>query len=304
MRFPLKLNRSGWPRWLAKLAPVANDPRAVCGESVDETGFTEAVSAFKFGTTFKTTRKDRFLLTIRELAKLPFATLPVILDIGASDGSTSLDVMKQVAHAKYYVTDLNIEIRCQADAHAMWFYDEHGGCILRASDRWVAYPDRIGAVFPFGWISRALFARAPDLDPDARRVALVRPSVLVREGDVIIRKHDVLQDWSGEKADLIIIANVLNRVYFSDATIGEALGKLKAALTHDGRIAIIDNRPGERSTIFRFPGGEAAVETRINGGTEIENLALATFGVDAGLSDGDVRRADVAGAVAAKDAGS
>ncbi|MCX6064370.1 MAG: hypothetical protein NT121_01230 [Chloroflexi bacterium] len=102
MRFPVKFNRSFW-RNIPKTLPSAADPRILCHGDVDEITFTRAVSTFKFGATFKSTQKARFPHSILELSHLEYGAKPIILDVGASDGSTSLDVMRAIPFEKYYV---------------------------------------------------------------------------------------------------------------------------------------------------------------------------------------------------------
>jgi hypothetical protein len=102
MRAPIKLNRSFWPKLLCRFLPSAADPRSICRSTISFTEFTQAVSVFKFGTTFKTSQKARFPLTIASLAELKFSSPPVILDVGASDGTTSLDVMQTLTFSDYF----------------------------------------------------------------------------------------------------------------------------------------------------------------------------------------------------------
>ena len=278
MRFPVKLNRTAWPAQLTQILPSAVDPRILCHGPVDETRFTSAVSTFKFGSTFKSTQKARFPLTILELTRLEFSTPPVILDIGASDGSTSLDLMQALPFEKYYVTDLNIEVYYEVSGPVTWFYAENGTPLLRVSDRWVVYPDIGGAIFPFNLLSQALFRQAPKFSSDIAKILLINPSLLERKDSrVEIQKHNLFDPWPAEKADLILAANILNQGYFTNSEIGLALKKLLTALKDSGRLAIVDNRPGEKASLFRFQNGQMQLEKQINGGTDIEALALQTF---------------------------
>lgn len=279
MRFPIKLNRSYWPPALIQTIPSATDPRILCNGIADEKTFTEAVSAFKFRTTFKLTQKTRFPLTILELASLPFEQHPVIVDIGASDGITSLDIMRAVPFEKYYVTDLNIDVYYQNAGNTTWFYDEKGFCILAVTNKWIVYPDAVGAVFPFDRISQAFFARAPRWESDSARLRLINPALQNYKADnFLIEKHNILEAWPHGKADLIIAANILNRSYFTASEIKQALINMATILGGSGRIAIIENRENEQATIFRLSENTIGVEKRVNGGAEIEALVLNSLG--------------------------
>lgn len=281
MKFPVKLNRAHWPNTLAKCLPSATDPRVLCDCRANGSNFASAVSTFKFGSTFKTTCKSRFPLTIAELAQLKFQPHPTILDVGASDGSTSLDVMQALQFEKYYVTDLHIEVFYKVTDDATWFFDEVGTCILMVTNKWVVYPEIEGAIFPFNRISEVIFSHAPNVDNNIKKVLLVNPGVRGHDkSKIVIRKHNIQETWRLEKADLIIAANILNRVYFTANEIQRALKELSSALNENGRIVVIDNRSAEKSTIFQFSEGIVKVEKRINGGTEIENLAMKSFGTN------------------------
>jgi hypothetical protein len=147
-----------------------------------------------------------------------------------------------------------------------------------ATDKWVVYSELESAIFPFSSISRAIFSRAPRLGGAATRILLINPALKVgRESRITVKKYNVFERWRCDKADLIIAANIFNRVYFTELQIRHALSNLAAALSNNGRIAIIDNRPDEKSTIFQIVDGVARVEKQINGGTDIESLALNGF---------------------------
>ena len=281
MRFPVKLNRTFWPKSLAKILPSADDTRVLCHGKVNEKTFSIAVSTFKFGATFKSTQKARFPLTILELALLQYEQNPIVIDIGASDGITSLDVMQAIPFEKYYVTDLNIDVYYQDSGNTTWFYDEKGICILMTTDKWVVYPETTGVIFPFDKISQAVFSHAPKWESDAARLRLINPVLLAyKENNFLIEKHNVLEPWPHEKAHLIIAANILNKSYFTTSEIKQALKNMLAALDGSGRIAIIENRKNEQATIFKFNAGNVSVEKKVNGGVEIENLALNSFGAN------------------------
>ena len=84
----------------------------------------------------------------------------------------------------------------------------------------------------------------------------------------------MFEAWNHEKVDLIVAGNILNQCYFSDFEILNVLKNLISALKENGRIVIVDNRPHEKSSIFKFVKGVVKLEKRINGGTDIESLVL------------------------------
>ena len=292
MRAPLKLNRAFWPRALTALLPSAADPRVLSDTRITEREFTDAVSTLRFGKTYKTTRKSRFPRTIGYLSSLRFETAPIILDVGASDGIASLDVMTAVRHARYYVTDAHVSVFACARGETRYFYSANGECILVSDPAWIVYPDVEGAIPPFGAIARRFFRRVLSLGPAAESIPLINPRLRTMPRGVLrIEQYDVLDPWPHEKADIVIAANILNRGYFSSASLSRALDNLVAALADGGRLALIENRPREahgtdpaqpesadeveQATIFRSCDGRLEIEHRIGAGSEIEALAGA-----------------------------
>jgi hypothetical protein len=275
MRAAIKFNRAHlWPS-LRGLVPSAEDPRPLTACHVDEDSFSQAICALKFGTTFKETQKARFPLTLVELRSLPYRCRPVILDVGASDGITSLDVIRSLPFQKYYVTDLNLHVLYNTCGKRTYFYQEDGKCILIVTDRWVIYPD---ASWPIAPLVRLLFEGAPGARSDLPRITLINPALReLAHQDVLFEKYNIFEPWERESVDLLLAANLLNRIYFSDAAIGKALENMFRTLNDEGRLVIIDNRRIEKATIFQVNQGRMGIERQINGGTEIENLVLNTF---------------------------
>jgi hypothetical protein len=58
---------------------------------------------------------------------------------------------------------------------------------------------------------------------------------------VTARVHDVFEVWPAPAPDVIKVANVLRRLYFSDADILRALRALLAGLAEGGHLLILDN---------------------------------------------------------------
>lgn len=277
MRLPLKLNVRGWPVTAPKVLPVCADPRDLLDDSADGTKFSNAVSTLKFGPTFKTTSSGRFPRTVEKLAQLRFETPPVVLDVGASDGSTSLDVIGAVAFRRYYCTDLNHECRVMRDGAWTYFYSADGEPLLAASSCWVVYGDTESALPFFGAAARRVLARAPQLEADAQRIALVNPALRqLRDSRVTVQRYSVLDTWTGEPADLVLAANLLNRGYFSDESLVRIVGNLRKALspTNGGWLVLVDNRDIERSSLIEIRGRNVELRERVDAGVEVEDLVL------------------------------
>jgi hypothetical protein len=275
VRLPIKLNADCVPSALRQLLHASDDPRAMLRTDADGRAFARAVSVLKFGRTFKSTAPSRFPHTLLELRRLSFAAPPVVLDVGASDGSTSLDVMQAIEFRRYYCTDLNVETEV-TERGAWTYFHAHGGTpILAASDRWIAYNDVAGAPLPLSALCRRIFAQAPSPEQGSRRVPLMNPTLRARLGhEVIFQCYNALEPWRGEPADLVLTANLLNRSYFRDAELIQILGHLRGALAARGWLVLIENRKHERASLLRIEGGAVRVHARVGSGAELEPLAL------------------------------
>jgi hypothetical protein len=269
---PIKLNRSYWTSALTRLLPSAEDPRVLFERGIDQQTFTNAISAFKFKTTQKTTEKDRFPLTIRVMKELNLKDIENVLDVGASDGITSVDVMEALSPKKYYVTDLNVYAFYRILGDRVYFFDEDGKCVLIVTDRLVVYADHEGAIFPFNVLAAAYFESQPSATQPMASIELINPSLQDRSNEIVIQKYDIFSPWPHEKVAMVLAANILNRVYFSDGKLLAAIRNLVRALNQMGRLVIIDNRQVESATVFQLRADKLVVERQVNGGTEIEAL--------------------------------
>ena len=277
MKMPIKLNKTGWPTFVTRWLPATNDPRVLLQPNLDPEAFTLAVCVFKFGSTFKITKRARFPKTVKILANLDFPTPPVILDVGASDGITSLYVMQNLAFKKYFVTDLNPEVHYVSQDGRDYFYAPNGNCILIVSDRLVVYSDYEDSNPLLRKLAERLFLKKPNFDDNLQQIELINPAVKNSFDDVVVCRHSIFDPWQREKPNLVIAANILNRVYFSDSLLSQAVDNLLTSLADDGVLAVIDSREGkviENSTVFKKSAGRLAVVGCINGGTEIQDLIL------------------------------
>ena len=258
MRMPIKLNRAGWPRLLSALPLMSDDPRSLAlGRSgATRESFSQSVSVLKFGTTFKTTLPGRQPDSNRFLAGRYAGEAPVVLDIGASDGSTSLDLLGALAgqFGHYFVTDFNISVRCGVDMRGRYYFmDASGACILSASPRWLTYADVGDAPLALRLLAKRLLSGSRDVS-SWEEILLVHPELVAlahADPRITIARHDVFSPWAGMRPDLIKIANLLNRCYFSEAKIANALRVQCSALAIGGRLILVENR-AEREQFSSF----------------------------------------------------
>jgi hypothetical protein len=260
MRLPIKLNQAGWPSRFARLSFSFHDPRPLANadfSALPPLECSRAISTLQFGVTFKTTRPGRHEHSNRFISQLYRGSKPVILDVGASDGSTSFDLIRSLDanFEHYFVTDLNLWTRCGYDHKGvLYFLNYDGECVLRASKRFLVYSEFSGARFPLSFIAKTLLSRARTI-VDWREVLLIQP-ILVRlashDSRITIMRYDLFVPWQGRRPDLIKVANLLNAKYFTDAQMQEALRVQCSNLSSNGRLLLVSEDDDiENFSVFR-----------------------------------------------------
>jgi len=292
MKRPIRLNRDFLRRAWPNLQRGCPDPRGLLNDEISAKEATEIIAKIKINGVFKTTRADRYPRTARLLADSRFPVPPVILDVGASDGSTSLSIMEALRFTRYYVTDRHIEARVCLTKKGAFFCDVENNPFMYTNRFLVIYNDVNKAIWPMPAIVRRLFSgfEIPKSE-NVRTINLMNPALLSRVGDDIrLHKYDIFEPWCFEKVDLVIAANILNRSYFPEIKLKAALQNLRGALKESGRLAVIENRSTiEQSTIFRLYKDRFIIESEVGRGSDIKPLvtSLAAADVDDGHSNGE-----------------
>ena len=293
MKLPIKLNEAGWPSRFARLTFAFHDPRPLASPGFSELSpleFSRAISTLQFGVTFKTTRPGRQQHSNRYISELYSGLKPVILDVGASDGSTSLDLIESLKSdfERYFVTDLNLSTRCGYDRAGVLYFLDHGGkCVLRASRRLLAYSEVGGARFPLPLIARALIAGHRKVT-DWREVLLVQPELVrlaARDPRISIVRYDLFTPWTGQAPDMIKVANLLNGKYFTDTQMEEALRIQCSNLAPNGRLLLVsEDNDIEKFSVFRKSTTGMILEHTHGGGAKASHLVPLVFDVAMGLN--------------------
>ncbi len=277
MRLPIKLNRAGWPEFFCSSRFAFDDPRPLAtGEAsrLAPASFSSAVSSLQFGVTFKTTRPGRQSHSNRLISELYRDAKPVILDVGASDAITSLDLIRALGAdlGQYFITDLNLVTRCGFGPRGtVYFLDRHQTCVLRASRHFLVYADVDGALRPLACLARLLLSGWRKA-VNWRDVLLVQPALVSlagRDSRISIMSYDLFEPWSGPRPDLIKIANLLNSRYFTDAQMKEALRIQCANLGPNGRLLLVsEDHDVEKFSLFRKTAAGMQLEYDHAGGAK------------------------------------
>ena len=274
MQRPIRLNRNFCRKIWPGLQRGCPDPRGLLDADISDGEVNEILVRMKIGGVFKTTWSDRFPQTTRRLASGALPPTAVIVDVGASDGSTSLSVMQALRFARYYVTDRHIEAYAYTTWKGVFFCDEHSNPFMFANRFFVIYNETNEASRAQSGIVRNLFDGFDTAKcRDVRKVPLMNRALLPKLGDVVrLERYNIFEAWPFEKADLVIAANILNRDYFAEDKLAGALRNLRGALKEAGRLALIENRPAEQSNIFRLEDGRFVVEDQIGAGSDVKAL--------------------------------
>ena len=294
MRLPLKLCADRVPSQLHRLLPCKVSPAELTGSHGGlapgspefRAWFSARVSSLTLKGTWRSTRPGRHVQTNQLLARRLSGTRPVIIDVGVSDGVTSLEFIEELGanFAKYYVTDRFLTIDYVASESAVLFFDKGGVCVC-AAGRWlVFYPQqprharflqwRHPRVFGVAGVNRAVLRELSLLQPQLRELAETDSRIAIAEHDAFVR-------WPWAAADVVKIANLLNRAYFTDPQILAIVGNAHRALQDGARLVVVENRgvgQVEQTSVFLRRGGGFVLEEQIGTGSEIASLVLSYHG--------------------------
>lgn len=287
MSVPIKIGRGAFPRWCERIVPSRWNPgglidpdRESCGRcDGDRAWFSTHISGFSSGRTWKSTRPHRHPKTDELILRLYRDAKPVILDVGISDGITSLELIEKLAgrFTTYFATDRHLRINYQRRGRSVFFYDGTGECTVLSTKRFIVYRDDRAAA-PFRYVARLLMSRAPAFDrTKAESLWLIQPDLrkaAEEDGAIVLREYDVFQAWPGPAVDIAKVANVLNQDYFSDDEIRSALVNVKGAIREGGRLFVTENRDDdrERASVFVKDDRGFVLEQMIMGGAEISSI--------------------------------
>ncbi len=289
MRMPIKLSRGQWPGWVTALLPSREDPADLVlpdrcrrpGETVAARAwFSRRVSGLVDGGVWRSTAPGRHARTHALIARLPAADRRTILEVGASDGVTSLELIYALdgRFDRLWVTDRTLCVRHARRGDRVYFYDEDGRCLLVSTGRFLAYASA-GGWPPFGGWARRIVAFAPEASAaDLAELDLVQPdlrALAAQDARILIRAYDATRPWDGGAVDLIKVANLFNRAYFAPDVIGRMLATLADALPEGARLVVIDNRGGrESASVLRRTARGFALDERVGDGAEVTALAV------------------------------
>lgn len=278
---PIKFNNSKMPKFMLSFLPNEYDARNLFKrDKLSASEFSNYIQAINFGGKFsKTTKPNRHILSDEIIQKeLSNYRNAVILDVGASDGSTSVDLIRKINgnFDTYYVTDVSFSLHFIENNGKGYFYDSMTKeCIMIVTDYLIIYHDTLSSS-PIGSIARHFIRKAPRYDPTKIKIVdLCQPKlkqILKTDKRVNLLEWSIMEPWKEKKADIIKVANVLKTEVFSEDEIRTALKNLLEILKPNGKLLITRNLDKEKYSLFRKNGTELKLESEINGGCDITYL--------------------------------
>lgn len=258
------------------------DPKVLLDRSAPADKFCDAMSSIHVGATVKITGQDRHPEADDLLLRHLDLDGAAIVDLGASDGSTSVDLIRRLpVFSAYTVADLFLSVSAGRSLRHVLIFDSQE-CILVAG-RWLAAWPTLSPVI------RAIcrpFEVMESRHPERReQVLLLNPTLqamMRADPRITARVHDVFTPWPAPAPDVFKVANLLRRVYFSDAEISQALDALYAGLDEGGHLLVVDDGQrytvevakgtGARAGLYRREGGRFVVVGETTAAPEISDL--------------------------------
>ena len=234
---------------------------------------------------------------------LPAAEPLQLLDIAISSGTSTLEWVESLEEAKldYHMTGNDLTTRGLLVSfgerlhavldHTRW------PLLFEIDGQWLSSPPRkrhrLRYPFALAFIKCALFCwsrrhiepaaegvhRTLGMRTRVRPISLVTPR-LSSHPRVTIKEGNIMGDsWLEGKYHVIRAANILNRKYFTDDALVRILGNLRHHLAAGGILVVCrtdtDGKAANHATIFHLKTDmRLEVVSRMNGGSEIENLVL------------------------------
>jgi len=284
LRVPFRPIRGRWPSWLGKR--FEEHSRADLGALLDEhatpEAFTAVISQIEVGGTFKITSANRHPDCDDLLVNHLDLTGATIVDLGASDGTTSLELFRRLppGFATFVISDRYLHVGMRRFRwHDVLLDPFDGRCVLICGRRVIAWPQR-SRVLRLAYAP--LLRAAADRPERLRDVSLLNPDVralIASDPRVVAREHDVFEVWHGPPPDVIKVANLLRRVYFTDEDITAALDALRRSLPDGGHLLVVDNPylPGvdARAGLYQRAGDRFVTVAMTADVPEINDLVLA-----------------------------
>jgi hypothetical protein len=280
MRFPIKFKQESLPRSLRRIVPSIPHSAQLLREDLQGQAFTDAISAICIDGVWRTTCKGRhsgsdklLLARIGERKELR------ILDVGISDGVTSLELAEKLnaQFSVFYGTDLHVSLKLVETEDGLVLYrPPEMACVMVVTRRLVVYNPPVRGINPLNRLAARICDKAPSVHK-SRSLSLLHPRLRSRaevDSRIQLMEWDIFRPWPREQIDVVRVANLLNPCYFSSEDLLRGVSNLFTATKEDGLIQVVETRSAEQSTLFRKFGNRLEVVSRLGPGCDVERLCL------------------------------
>jgi len=236
---------------------------------------------------WRTTHRGRLKTFDETLVKLlPNRERPyLVVDVGVSSGITTLDLIDALEKAGHALKVVALDrvtgcsfVKLFPGAYALAEDSGHflGALVFGVPVRETTSGSRLDYLTGKALIKKlvaASFHWRVQRQKDRKPVPLI-VSELARRSNVEIKKLDILTQPLPEGVDVVRLANVVQRTYFSERDIA----RIAASVLHScsaGAIIVLahDSPNGElQGSFLRIADGSCAVVARIGRGSEVENF--------------------------------
>jgi hypothetical protein len=258
---------------------------AVCGEGADPTPEVERRFFAKVrlpNGTWKTTYPNRLDDLNQSLLEfLPAEGVLEIMDVAVSSGVSTIEWSDQLlangVRHRLVAGDLDPDGRLLSwgGCFAVLF-DGSGREPLLLEVGPLALPVRSDR--RFAKLARPLLTRIfRALGTGARPVSLVSPRLRRRSEIEVVRDDIVVPGRFPQRFDVVRVANLMQRAYFDEPTLGTIAVNLRERL-RDGGVLVVCRTAEDnvnQASILRRRGDSFSREASVNGGSEVEELLLA-----------------------------
>ena len=248
MKLPIKFNK----RFLNfKSFSTSSDPIEILSvQCVNQENMHNLSSIYVDGV-FKSTADNRFPASSKAINEIYKKQSILLLDVGTSSGNAISPLLYSLSIKKAFLTDKTLNIKVRKIGGVYFIHNTNHSYSMAASGTLVAYFHSAILLY----LSKFLFLVFENGLNLGTLVSIpLYDQSLSQHKHVHFLEYSCFEKWKGEKVDIVIVANLLNRSYFSDPQIKQSIENFISALVDGGCLAIIDNRVSENSSIFKKNG--------------------------------------------------
>ena len=225
-----------------------------------------ALNKIRVGNVFKTTNTSRIKLTTSFLQskKILFNN---IFDIGCSDGTASIEIIKNLNYKKYYCLDKYLKFKIIKKNSLYYLTDDQNNVLMCENKYLYFYIDKynlnkspIEKIFSFFFPDK-IYGNYEE------EVITINPEIYKYQ-NINFKNFDVFNQSMNTKADLIIFFNLLDK-FNTEKSKNLIRDFIKKYINNNGLIIIGENNKIEKSTIYKY-SDRIEILKKINNGSIIE----------------------------------